>query len=117
MKGTIALIIVFVAVLVLLALNTQQWANATHRAQASIKAFCQRQELGLETKVHDPSHRDLHAEMTYRFLDEGASKLCLGAEIPLDETPARTCWIEHGDDACYAQLAAELLTLYRKREH
>jgi hypothetical protein len=111
-----AVVVVIVVGLAAMIFNTWQWADDAKHAHVAIKAFCQRQELALDTKVKDPDHHDLRAAMTYRFLDQGASQLCLGKEIPIDETSARTCWVERGDDACYAQLAADLLDLYRKRD-
>jgi len=103
--------------LVIVASRAEQNERASARAIAAMGAFCQRQEDSLDIRVHDKTHRDLRQLMVSHFLDESVSTLCLGKEVPVDESAASMCWLERGEDACYAPLAMELLSLYRKREH
>jgi hypothetical protein len=105
----IAFVIGWTAVLII------QLRDKKTRAENSISDFCKRQELGLKTKVSDTEHHDLRAAMRYRFLDQGACKMCLGREIPVDEKDADTCWVATGNDACYAELAVNLLKMYQER--
>lgn len=113
-RAGIGLVVGLVVVLLglLLAREHSRAANLeAHRAR-----LCERQLISLESLARSKRVDDLHDQVEHHFFDQALSEFCLGAEIPLDEDTARTCWVftDRGD-TCYVESVVRLRDLYKER--
>jgi len=111
--AVIGIVVGIVAMLVLLLSRAHDHERKLNDQRALL---CKRQLEGLRSIATSQKPPELHAQMQFRYLDQGLSQFCLGDEMPVDSDRARTCYVmtDRGD-ACYADLVPELLSLYRKR--
>lgn len=116
----LAVVVASLGLLIALVVVTVSAWRRSNELEARRIELCHRQRIRLESLVPPQAldardNVELRAPILFHFLDQALCEMCLGEPFPVDSEPARACWIQSPREECFADLARDLLELYRRR--